>query len=109
MLDTPIFSEASSPSSFSGPMTGRERPGFLGTAPPPPQSGAERWDFSCKESPESEPRPRRASPPGNIEMTPPHIWMGFSRATLTRAFLCSLFSRNVTILHAPPRERADRS
>ena len=76
-------------------MIGRERPGFFEMAPPPPQSGAERWDFSCEEE--------------NIEMIPPHVWMGFSRATLTRAFLCSLFSRNVTILHAPPRERADRS
>jgi hypothetical protein len=45
----------------------------------------------------------------DTEMTPPRIWMGFSRATLTRALLCSLFSRNVTVLHAPPRERADRS
>ena len=81
-----IFAEANSPSSFSGSMTGRERPGFLEMAPPPPHFDE------------------------NIEMIPPHIWMGFSRATLTRAaFLCSLFSRNVTILHAPPRERADRS
>ena len=56
--------------SFSGPMIGRERPGFLATAPPAPQSGAARWDFSCKESPESELRPRKAGPLTSVSPRP---------------------------------------